>query len=426
MRSLLNLKRLSFKLFYTSCLILSFSHSSIALAIPVGTHPATHICKAESSIGFFFPADGISVKGNSESVIFECVKQIREYNTGRYPIEEVISLYMNGTITDWEGQYVDSRFQSSATGRIDLILTTVCDDGFVRGYDDGAQKSYCMPEKDAANECTIGNPFSIYTGDKYEDVTDIKGGGLFPVEFKRQYHSLKDSVPIRTGISTGSIGNRWDHSYSQVITGMLTSPMDYSWETSDGSTRSYNNEVINYYGSDPNAFVQTVTMHRPDGGVLVFTNNFNPGTQCFVSSQWESRNSEVSGILVITDPCDLFSDYVFTSKNEVKETYGANGLLIRKQDISGIQHDLTYTGGLLSEVRHSLGYSITFEYDGDRISTITDSEGYTWTYRYDPSGNLQYVDSPDLTTTEYHFENPVFPSALTHTDNGNNVYHARP
>jgi len=421
MPSLINLKRLSFKLFYTSCLILSFSHSSIALAIPVGTHPAKHICKAVSSSGFFFPTAGFAVQGNSESVIFECVEQIREYNTGRNSIEEVISLYMNGTITDWEGQYVDSRFQSPVTGRIYLSLSAVCGDGFERGYDDGAGESYCRPKKDAANECTIGNPFSIYTGDKYEDAADIKGGGLFPVEFKRQYHSLKDPVPIRTGISTGSIGNRWDHSYSQVITGMLTSPMDYSWEISDGSTKSFNNEVINHYGSDPKAFVQTVTMHRPDGGVLVFTNNFNPGTQCFISSQWESRNSEVSGSLVITDPCDLVSDYVFTDRNEVKETYGANGLLIRKQDISGIQHDLTYTGGLLSEVRHSLGYSITFEYVGDRISTITDSEGDAWTYRYDPAGNLQYVDSPDLTTTEYHYENPVFSSALTGITDGRGI-----
>ena len=61
-----------------------------------------------------------------------------------------------------------------------------------------------------------------------------------------------------------------------------------------------------------------------------------------------------------------------------------------------------------------MGGSLDFSYDGDgRLSTLTDHTGRTWTYRYEILGRLAYVDHPDGTTREYHYEDLRHAYALT-------------
>jgi RHS repeat-associated protein len=398
-----------------SYLLVALLFSSTVLALPKGSYEPVYAYTSGNARAVSFPPDFVC-EGTGESIVFSCADQIRQYNTGRSPILAIVSMSSPVSTSHWDVEYIDERDAPDFTPRNDgwfaFNLNFRCNDGDKLKITSAGER-YCQPVFDAANECKIANPVSIYTGEKFEEVIDFEGNGLFPIQFKRHYHSLTESVPVRAKRSMGSIGNRWDHSYSRVITGLLTSQMDYSWDLADGSRATINNQIIDYYTTKRDAFDQVVTIYRPDEGALEFSNNFNPQTQCFVSSQWQNRNPRAVGSLVISDPCDLASEYIFTDRNEVKEIYDSNGLLIRVEDMSGVSHSLTYSNGLLSEIRHSLGYGISFEYDNNRISAITDTTGGVWAYRYDAVDNLHYVDSPDMTTTEYHYEDPVFPSSLT-------------
>jgi len=44
---------------------------------------------------------------------------------------------------------------------------------------------------------------------------------------------------------------------------------------------------------------------------------------------------------------------------------------------------------------------------------MADDNARVWTYRYDTNNNLEFVDNPDGTTKQYHYEDVNFPNALT-------------
>ena len=79
----------------------------------------------------------------------------------------------------------------------------------------------------------------------------------------------------------------------------------------------------------------------------------------------------------------------------------------------------------LERVETNIGESLAFGYDAeDRISSMTDHAGRTWGYRYDAVGNLEYVDNPDLSSKQYHYENTNYPHALTGITDGRGIRYA--
>ncbi|MGD8619769.1 MAG: RHS repeat-associated core domain-containing protein, partial [Gammaproteobacteria bacterium] len=88
---------------------------------------------------------------------------------------------------------------------------------------------------------------------------------------------------------------------------------------------------------------------------------------------------------------------------------------------------LTYdsTDSLLLRVDVSTGEYLDFRYDADnRMERITDHADRSWGYRYTTGNLLEFVENPDGSTRQYHYENPDYPEALTGITDENGIRYA--
>ena len=379
-----------------------------------GTYPAIHIVTPESATGTLPPA-GLICTGSSTSVYYECAKQVIQFNSnGGNGIRALLSAAPDVGPSNWTTQYISHRDPDNPRdGNFSFHKDIVCNKGDRLRLNRQTNYFYCE-QRGKDNFCPIGNPVSPFSGEKIERSIDLARGGIFPVTFERFYHSQTSAISQQLdGVNT-SIGNHWDHSYGTVLTGMLTEHMGYTWETGTGSEASIDQFLKEHYSNAPDTFLQALTLYRPNGELLHFTNVYDPAAKCFVSPEWESVDRESPGYLTMTDVCDLSSEYVFTDRINISSVFDSSGRLLRMQHPTGVSHELVYDEGILSEIRHSLGGYFTFLYDQGRVSAITDTvTNDTWGYRYDVHDNLEYVDYPDGTTLQYHYENQSIPYALT-------------
>jgi len=149
---------------------------------------------------------------------------------------------------------------------------------------------------------------------------------------------------------------------------------------------------------DSNMYAQ-----RPTGRVIRFSNQ---------TTGWEA-DSDVHAELL--DPSKTEAgEWQLTLGHRI-ETYHATGLYLTSVTERGVTHTATYSqNGELERVDHEGGGLLRFGWNADgRVATVTLGETQTWRYRYDAAGNLEYVDNPDGTATQYHYDDVRFPHALT-------------
>ena len=239
-------------------------------------------------------------------------------------------------------------------------------------------KNYGMP---SCPNLATANPVNFGVGNKYKQQTDFVGSALSQVSFQRHYNSLYAGVPM-------GFGPRWTHTYGSVIS-----------EAADAGG-------------------MTVTVYRADGKIYWFTED---------ASGWSST-ADVHDVLEdITDAQGMHAGWRYKTAEDRVETYASNGKLLAITDPRGVVQTLTYdaTGSQLLRVNVSTGEFLDFQYGANNlVERITDHVGRTWVYRYGTDDLLWFVDNPDGTTRQYHYENSDYPEALTGITDENGVRYA--
>ena len=173
---------------------------------------------------------------SSIDAAYDCANQVREYNRGNINtgVLEIISMSpSSGWPGSWDVQYIPYGNPNTVKdGRFALDISRTCD----TGYTPSLTALTCEPIEEVGRECpvTAGNPISVYSGEKTEINTDYEGEGQFPIIFNRHYHSKSDSIAAKLVLGMGSIGKKWDHSYSSRISGDLVNSFDYTWFAAGG------------------------------------------------------------------------------------------------------------------------------------------------------------------------------------------------
>ncbi len=298
----------------------------------------------------------------------------------------------------------------------------------------------------------VGDPCDPASGAETQFETDYRSPSrVSDLAFSRSYSSQSATQ------SLGNIGNNWRHNFSSSL---RNAPVNNDiqkygstkyFTSTDACVQGFNElknriwggelrnaiatrisrnvcRITNASGqaqaefnivqvpySGPPGFVpqntRYKTLTRGDGGVYIFKNT---------NGQWLSQTNQ--NIRLVQSG----SQWIFTDGNNTRETYNATGQLLSTTTNSGRTTTLVYTvsianGGdnnplTLDIVTDALGNSLSFGYADNngspRVSTVTTPDG-TMGYRYDANGNLEFVDNPDGTTKQYHYEDPNFTSALT-------------
>ncbi len=236
------------------------------------------------------------------------------------------------------------------------------------------------PDKDSGEPApcsSAGNPINLTSRNKYQKEIDYAGtaSSIGSLSFERVYNSkLVNSY-------TGVFGTHW---------------------------RSNFDRYLSFYqdATDPE-LSSIVILRRPDGKILYYN---------FLWDRWDSG----------ADIRDKFettaTGYRFTSTSDIQELYDSLGNLTAIIYPNGYTQTLTYTNNQLTQVDDSLGKSLVFTYYGSGlIEMLTTSDSRSWTYRYDANNNLEYVDNPDDTTRQYHYEHTSVSTALTGITDERNI-----
>jgi RHS repeat-associated protein len=211
----------------------------------------------------------------------------------------------------------------------------------------------------------VANPANVATGNKYEEVLDLKVStpGI-PLEFRRSYNSQV--------FFDAPLGYGWTHTYDLILNVVQTSPT----------------KRVRIWDSDGRAFY------------------FN---------QVQQTSSEIlfggeSGVKDRLKQVISTGEY-FLRRKEGNLTYrfGSDGKLLQISDPNGNTITLTYTGGLLTQVSDNFGKSLSIQYSSNRISSITDPKGQSISYQYQ-NGDLwkaKYRDSNNVVKDliEYTYDN---------------------
>ncbi len=151
------------------------------------------------------------------------------------------------------------------------------------------------------------------------------------------------------------------------------------------------------------------TISRPDGTSYVFTQQ---------AGQWKT----ISGVPV--DLKQVGNEWQFTDKDGNVDLYAADGRLVSSTSLSGLTTSYNYdVDGALVAVNGPFGQSLTLSYSAGRIANASTPLG-SITYRYDNNNNLQFVDYPDGTTRQYHYEDTAHPNQLTGVTDARGIRYA--
>ena len=217
-----------------------------------------------------------------------------------------------------------------------------------------------------------GNPISVASGNKYEEVVDVSTAGPDPLRFVRSYNSTLTHDQT-------TLGWGWRHHLEPRL-----------W------------------------FNVTTRAVRPDGRELVFS---------LVSGVW-TPDTDIPDRLTTNG-----TTWTYTDAQDTQEVYDSAGLLQSITRRNGYQQTLAYDANdQLQTVTDSYGRTLTFTYDKGLLATVTDPDGHVIRYTYDATSSLFStpnrligVTYPDTTpadlsdnpTVTYVYENADFPNALT-------------
>ena len=282
----------------------------------------------------------------------------------------------------------DGQLVAEGVGDVYTYAKTFVDDGCAQSETYHYETQQCgepLGDKNAGMpvSCPLGNPINQATGNKFQIELDIERTGSRGLEFKRVYNY----TTIGQGFTQNSqLGYGWSGTYLQSLHVFHNAPLS----------------------------AESVLLKRPDGKQIVFTRQ---------GEQWQSDADIHSTLEELHGPDGFRRGWRFTTEENTIEIYNALGRLRSVSDLRGNVHTLGYDSdgktsyGRLSRVEANSGEYLLFGYDAyKRISSISDHAGRQWHYRYSDNrytSNLQYVDNPDGTSKQYHYEDPDFPQALT-------------
>ena len=229
-----------------------------------------------------------------------------------------------------------------------------------------SQEYGCILKDDNCPTIDGTNPISIGLGSKYQTETDFVGNGSFPLTVKRTYNSAGQG-PKKPGPS-------WQF-FSQL---------------------------------DWNIDFLSALITRPNGKQILFNTDGDGG--------WLS-DPDVTGTLEsIIDGAGAITGWVYSELNSLVEEFDEFGKLVKATHLTGASHSYVYEGTAIT-VTHSNGEVLTYQLPGESIITgFTSPENQQFTYTSSAVNGRWHIDSvtyPDGGIRTYHYENTIFPSALT-------------
>ncbi len=221
-----------------------------------------------------------------------------------------------------------------------------------------------VPEVEVAKadnrECgqSTPSPINFAYGFKHKTIVDYSDGAL---SFVRDYRSDSEWT-------NDSMGARWRHNFDR---GLVISGSEVS--------------IIDGRGAE-----------------TIFVDN---------AGSWEPRDSDITTRFEALEDNGVVTGYIYTTNDDTREHYDSTGLLTRIEYRGGEAVDLAYTSGQLTSVSDEYGQSLTLSYSGSNVSGVVTPTG-TFTYGYTGS-NLTSVTKPDGESMSYHYEDGLYPHALT-------------
>ena len=318
----------------------------------------------------------------------EACEGIRDYHAGLYDFGPLTPIKNNlGKITGYSCYIID-QYDNAVPFWIPIVCAS-------DEYKDGTVASGCRKTSPTENQknngraCKVnaaGNPITIGTGNKFEEVTDYRSAGPNVLHFTRYYNSHLTTI--------FSMGRNWRHNFDRRL-------------IKDGATWR---------------------LLRPDGTEIHFRYYGYLG-----GLYWYVRRVDYKDVYVQMIRRPSTNEYEFYAPDGSKEYYhGTTYRLLKIRYPNTYELTFTYNGsGQLTTVTDSHSRSLTLTYNSDGLlETMTDPDGRVYKYEYKsvfaatfelPADLLEKVRYPDTTsgtwtdnpTVTYHYENANFPSSLT-------------
>ena len=208
---------------------------------------------------------------------------------------------------------------------------------------------------------TVGDPVSLSTGSKCEEVTDYSSGGPYPIEIKRYYRSMlmpRDADSIGFGLAWRAdlVGRRLridSYDYNMVIS------------REDGAQTRFLNTNRVPHGTDWEVY--SIESFTRDGS-------------SYVQNQGDARDR----FRIVDDPTCVY--YVYQDENDRIDFFC--GLeLVKTRWKGGYERNYTYgpggSGDRPIQISDSLGRVVNITWNGNQISEISLPGGTRLQYSYE-------------------------------------------
>jgi len=265
----------------------------------------------------------------------------------------------------------------------------------------------------------VGNPINTGSGNKFEQVTDYRGGGAFPLVFSRTYNSSIANQGASPDSADQVLGPGW----TSNISGSHLAVRDYWPMNICTEPNSPFESYLCPFSSQPTI---EVTVWREDGSQTLFTynNNTAPDGTPLVSEQ------DSIGQLYFGS-----GGYKYLRNDGYLEVYNSAGVLTAIQDPHGLQQTYAYAYVNINNQLYLQSITVSdpsnrqliLHYDTTTtdaafglLTSVTTPAG-TITYQYDANRNLQSVKYADNSIVTYEYNDSALLHALTglKDENGN-------
>ncbi len=276
----------------------------------------------------------------------------------------------------------------------------------------------CENQIEQKRQCE-GNPIDVLTGEKIQSFTDYSSDTNPFLNFTRHYssHGADDAESFRPTVKLIT-GQEKRYTQSSGYKGpKVTIEKEYIVEEN-----VYKNGHLQWKHNFDAKFVLYAAAHIQIPGKQLITFNFD-GRSRF-TSQYPNGESVVMTSI----------GYKYSDRNNVHYNFFTNGKLSSIEDDNGNKVTMNYgsENTLLSVISQN-GEKLSFTYnDYKEIDSVTLPNGSIINYQYDAINNLVATIYPDNTPSDntdnqsetYHYENTLYPYALTGITDRNGVRYA--
>lgn len=207
------------------------------------------------------------------------------------------------------------------------------------------------PDPNEKDPCAkAGNPVVFSTGNKIEPETDFSSVGEMPLSLRRTYNHYWDGI--------GIFGRRWLSNYDYKLLFTTYDP------TSPCYPRPGNTPC------DPSGL--PIWAQRPDGRKIKFNYSMSP-----VPGWYEDKPAPIAKILKSGNTYQLYSE------DRTVEIYDAAGFPSSIKNQQGIGWTFQYDNShYLTRVTHASGRHVDLTWSGGLLTQITDPAGNAYRYSY--------------------------------------------